>query len=94
MFRQAQELLRAAYAAECHSAQFEQFKDLQPRSHGERGYAQIGAELGMSVAAVKSAVKRFRQKYREALDEVVSDTVLNPEEVKEELAHLVSIYSK
>jgi len=79
--------LREEYAARDQGALFELLQDYQPREPGGRSYAQLGEELGMTEAAVKSAVQRMRQRHRELLREEIAQTVTRPEEIEEELRH-------
>jgi RNA polymerase sigma-70 factor (ECF subfamily) len=79
--------LREEYAARGQTALFERLQDYQPREPGGRSYAQLGDELGMTEAAVKSAVQRMRQRHRELLREEIAQTVTRPEEIEEELRH-------
>ncbi len=58
---------------------------------GEESYAQIGAELGMSLEAVKKAVQRMRHRYYELFREEVAHTVADPTEVEEELRYLCAV---
>lgn len=52
-------------------------------------YADAARELGMSIPAVKMAMHRLRRRYREALRQRVADTVDSPEEVDDEIRHLM-----
>lgn len=52
-------------------------------------YADAASELDMTVPAVKMAVHRMRLRYREALRQRVADTVDSPEEVDDEIRHLM-----
>ena len=79
--------LREEYSVRGQAALFERLQDYQPRELGGRSYAQLGEELGMTEAAVKSAVQRMRQRHRELLREEVAQTVTRPEEIEEELRH-------
>jgi RNA polymerase sigma factor (sigma-70 family) len=79
--------LRAEYAARGQAALFERLQDYQPREPGGPSYAQLGDELAMTEAAVKSAVQRMRQRHRELLREEIAQTVTRPEEIEEELRH-------
>jgi RNA polymerase sigma-70 factor (ECF subfamily) len=79
--------LREEYAARGQIALFERLQDYQPREPGGQSYAQLGAEFGLTEAAVKSAVQRMRQRHRELLREEIAHTVTRPEEIEEELRH-------
>jgi DNA-directed RNA polymerase specialized sigma24 family protein len=63
---------------------------------GEEGapaYAGVAAELGLTEGALKVAVHRLRQHYRELLRTEVADTVARPEDVDDELRHLIAVIS-
>ena len=94
VLRKAMEQLRAEYAANGKMALFDQLKDVQPGEHGERSYAQIGAGLGMTEQAVKNAALRFRRRYAQLLREEIAQTVLEPDEVNEELQHLMQVFAR
>lgn len=70
------------------------FRDLQPHLQGDRQgqpYADVAARHRMSEGAVKVAVHRLRQRYGELLREEITRTVGSPEEVDEELRHLMAV---
>lgn len=90
----ALERLREEYTARDQAALFQLLQDYQPREPGGRSYAQLGDELGMTEAAVKSAVQRMRQRHRELLREEVGQTVTRPEEIEEELRHFRGVLSR
>lgn len=54
-------------------------------------YAQLGARLGMTEAAVKMAVVRLRRRCRLALADQVARTVRRTEDVAYELEHLIAV---
>lgn len=83
----ALERLREEFTARGQAALFERLQDYQPREAGGRSYAQLGNELAMTEAAVKSAVQRMRQRHRELLREEIAHTVTRPEEIEDELRH-------
>ena len=56
-------------------------------------YAQIAAELDMSVGAVRVAVHRLRERYAHFLREEVLRTLHKPEDLEEEIAALFSALS-
>jgi RNA polymerase sigma-70 factor (ECF subfamily) len=73
---------------------FDRLKDLQPGAHGECTYAEIGARLAVSEGAIKSAVHRLRRRHREILREEIARTVSRPEELAEEVRHLIDVVSR
>lgn len=56
-------------------------------------YADIAAELGVSVSAIKSAVSRMRQRYGELVREEVAQTVPNPADIDAEIGYLLTVVS-
>jgi RNA polymerase sigma factor (sigma-70 family) len=85
--------LRDEYLACGQAALFTLLQDYQPREPGGRSYAQLGGELAMTEAAIKSAVQRMRQRHRELLREEIAHTVTRPEEIEEELRHFRALLS-
>ncbi|HEY5912441.1 MAG TPA: sigma-70 family RNA polymerase sigma factor [Verrucomicrobiae bacterium] len=55
-------------------------------------YAEIGARLNLSEAAVKMAMRRLRARYQAILREEIGKTVASPEEVEPELRDLFAAF--
>jgi RNA polymerase sigma-70 factor (ECF subfamily) len=53
--------------------------------------AQTALELGMSEGAVRTAVHRLRQRYGEILRAEVGQTLSRPEDLEDELRHLLTV---
>jgi RNA polymerase sigma-70 factor (ECF subfamily) len=94
VMQRALDRLRQEFVARDQGALFELLQDYQPREPGGRSYAQLGGELGMTEAAVKSAVQRMRQRHRELLREEIAQTVTRPEEIEEELRHFRAVLGR
>lgn len=86
--------LREEFMARDQGALFGLLQDYQPHEPGGRSYAQLGDELGMTEAAIKSALQRMRQRHRELLREEVAQTVTRPEEIEEELRHFRAVLGR
>jgi len=56
-------------------------------------YTQIADELGMSLSAVKVAVHRLRQRYRELLRDEIAKTVVDVEQIDDEIRALFAAFS-
>lgn len=54
-------------------------------------YREVAQELAMSQAAVKTAVHRLRQRFGQVLRAEIADTVSSPEEVDDEVKHLLGV---
>jgi RNA polymerase sigma-70 factor (ECF subfamily) len=59
-----------------------------------RPYDDLAGELGLTEGAVKMCVHRLRQRCREVLRAEVSRTVARPEDVDEELHHLLRVFGE
>ena len=73
-----------------------EFGVLGPFLTAERGaipYAEAAAQLGLSEAAARQAVHRVRRRFREVFREEITQTVAAPEEVNEEIHHLLAALS-
>jgi RNA polymerase sigma-70 factor (ECF subfamily) len=57
----------------------------------ETRYAVVAADLGVTVALVKTTVHRMRAEFREILRREIAVTVSAPHEIDEELRHLVHV---
>ncbi|HTI72951.1 MAG TPA: sigma-70 family RNA polymerase sigma factor [Candidatus Limnocylindria bacterium] len=91
LLKRALDRLRGEYAREGRSTLFEALKDLQPGKHGEQSYATLGPQLGLSENGLKTAVHRMRQRHRQILREEIAHTVSRPEEIDEEIRHLLAV---
>lgn len=56
-------------------------------------YAEIAGHLNLTEGTVKVAVHRLRQRFRELLRAEVAHTVARPEDIDDELRHLISVAS-
>lgn len=94
LIQRAFDRLAAEYATADRSALFEALKDFQPRQPGSLTFAQIGARLGTTEAAVKSAMQRMRQRHRELLRAEIAQTVTSAQEVEEEVRHMRQVLNR
>lgn len=83
--------LRAEHEGSGRIRHFGELKIFLSGEKSERSYAEIGARLAMSEAAVKVAVHRLRQRYRELLRREIAHTLANPGDIEDELRHLVRV---
>jgi RNA polymerase sigma-70 factor (ECF subfamily) len=88
LLRRAQERLRAECAA---AGKLALYEDLGPQRLGDRDLsgAELAARHGMSENAVRLAAFRLRRRYQELVRDEVRQTVATPEELEEELRHLL-----
>jgi|SRR6185503_10965828 len=81
--------LREAYEAEGQGGRFEALKVFLLGGHEPASYAEVARELELTVSAVKSAIYKLRQRYGDAIQAEIAETVSRPEDVEQELAHLL-----
>ena len=85
--------LRQDYASSGRADLFDALKDYLWGEKNLAAYAEAAAALGLSEGAVKVAIHRLRQRYRDLLRAEIANTVASPEEVDEELRHLIDVIS-
>ncbi len=82
--------LRAAYETDGQGSRFELLKVYLLGGEEPAAYAEVAAQLQLTLPAVKSAIYKLRQRYGEAIRAEILETVARPEEVEQELAHLLA----
>jgi len=83
--------LRTEYASLRKEELFEGLKASIWGEAPEDGYRSLAGQLNMSENALRVAAHRMRERYRTLLREAVAQTVAAPEDVEDELRHLVSV---
>jgi RNA polymerase sigma-70 factor (ECF subfamily) len=80
--------LRAEYAED---GRLTLFRELQPFISGDdtERYPQLAARLGMSEGALRVAVHRLRRRYGDQVRVEIAKVVERPEEIEEEVRHLL-----
>jgi RNA polymerase sigma factor (sigma-70 family) len=84
--------LKAEYAAKGKSRLFSKLEPCLVDKPAEGLYAQLAAALDMNEGSVRTAIHRLRQRYGELLRSEIADTVA-PEEVEDEIRHLLAVVS-
>ncbi len=87
-------LLREEYTAGGKGELFEQLKGCVWGEQAGPSYAAIGASLRLSEGTIKVCVHRLRRRCRELLRAEISHTVSRPEEVEDELRHLLAVVGR
>ena len=88
VLEQALTRLRAETRQTDRSRHFDLLNPFLSREAGDGEYAAVGAQLGISAGAVGVAVYRLRQRYRELVRAEISDTLVDPSRVDEEMRYL------
>jgi DNA-directed RNA polymerase specialized sigma24 family protein len=70
---------------------YEQLTEFRLDVPGQRAYADVAEQLGLSESAVKSAIRRLRQRHQELVRDTIAQTVADPAEVDEEIRYLLRV---
>jgi RNA polymerase sigma-70 factor (ECF subfamily) len=82
--------LSGEYARKGQGAQFELLRAFLTDDQDRGAYHQVAEELGMRDAAVRTAVHRLRRRYGELLRQEIAATVVDAEEVDDEIRFLLA----
>ncbi len=85
--------LQGEYEATGKERLFTRLSDFLTGGVEEGSYRLKAQELQMTEGATRVAVYRLRQRYGELFRQAVADTVEHPEEIADEMRHLVSVLS-
>jgi RNA polymerase sigma factor (sigma-70 family) len=83
--------LREEYRSAGNVRFFEQLKTMLMDEPDRPSQAQVATEFDMTENAVKQAFYRFRQRYQTLLREEIAHTVALPNEIEDELRHLIAV---
>ena len=83
--------LRREYSAADKARLFEELKGFIWGDKSAAPYAEIAGHLNLTEGTVKVSVHRLRQRFRELLRAEVAHTVARPEDVDDELRHLIAV---
>lgn len=82
--------LKSEAAARGKAAEFEGLKAFLTAETPAARYADAGATLGLSENAARVAVHRLRRRFRELFREEIAHTLARPEDIDDEIRHLLS----
>ena len=82
--------LRAEQAAAGRAAHFDALAPCLAGRDAEAPHAELAPRLGLSEPALRVALHRLRQRYRQLLREEIAQTVARPEDIDDELRHLIA----
>jgi len=83
--------LKKEYRATGNAFLYESLKELLPDESDAPSRAEIATRLGMTDNALRQAFHRFRHRYQILLREEISHTVADPDEIEDELRHLIAV---
>lgn len=83
--------LKAEMDAAGHAGRYTVLKTYLTDDKGALPYETAAAQTGLSLGALKTVVRRMRLRYGELMREEIAETVEGPEEVEEEIRHLLAV---
>jgi len=83
--------LREEYVAAGKADLYEQLTEFRLDTPGQRGYAEVAIQLGVSESAVKSSIHRLRQRHQQLVREEIAQTLSKPAEVDDEIRYLLGV---
>ena len=86
-------IVRQEYEAHGKEPLFAKLEACLTQTRAAVPYGELAAELHMREGALRMAVHRLRGRYRDLLRSEIAQTVLNEEEVEEELRYLFRVLS-
>lgn len=84
--------LREEYVVANKENLFEELKGGLTGGATQASYKAIAARIGLSEGAVKTAAHRLRKRYAARLQEEIAQTVADPEDVEDEIRHLLAAF--
>ena len=93
VLERAMERVREEYVVSEKADLFEELKEFLSNQKSVP-HAAIAAKYGISVGAVGVTIHRLRKRYAEVLREEISHTVSIPEEIEDEIRHLIAVVGR
>jgi len=91
LFDQALARLREESGQAGTGRHFDLLKDFLSSASSDGAYATVANQLGLSPGTIAVQVHRLRKRYGELVRDEVAHTVTSPDEVEEELRHLLGV---
>lgn len=91
LLKGARTKLRDEYAEAGRVERFRYLEAYLPGGQTTMSQAEVGVALGLTEGTVKQEVFKVRRRFGELLREAVAQTVAHPDEVDEEIAHLIDV---
>jgi len=87
----AETKLRADYAMADNVETFEQLREFLPLGDNATPYAEAAKKLGVTEATLRLLIHRMRKRYGKLVEQAIAHTVSDADQIKAELAHLMSV---
>jgi RNA polymerase sigma-70 factor (ECF subfamily) len=83
--------LRREFAQAGKEGEFDRLKPFLTAERGGIPYGELAAQLGQSEGAARVAIHRLRRRFRELFREEIAQTVSRPEDIDDEVRHLLGV---
>ena len=93
MLRRVRDRLAQEYAAQGRGERFAHLEQFLPGQKGELTYAEAARRLEIAEGTLKSDVNRLKKRYGDILRAEIAQTVSSPDEIANELRHLIAVVS-
>ena len=94
LLEQVRARLRDEYALARPDGRFESLERFLPGEECPLSYAEAAGQWGVAEGTLKSDVHRLKQRYAQLLREEIAQTVARPEEIDDELRHLMVLLGR
>jgi DNA-directed RNA polymerase specialized sigma24 family protein len=94
LLEQVRDRLREEYARAGQAERFALLERFLPGEESPPSYAAAASQSGVVEGTLKSDVHRLKQRYGQLLREEIAQTVACPEEIDDELHHLVAVLAR
>ena len=86
--------LREEFDGRDGKGRFDVLKEFLLSDRGETSYAAAASRIGLSESATKSAIYRLRQRYGQLFADEIAQTIARPEDLDEEIQHLLAVLER
>jgi RNA polymerase sigma-70 factor (ECF subfamily) len=93
MLKGVRDRLQRDYADAGRAERFAQLEQFLPGQQSDVTYAEAAQRLNLPEGTVKSEVSRLKKRYGELLRTEIAHTVSSPDEINDELRHLITVIS-
>lgn len=94
LLEEVRDRLREDYARVGQAERFALLERFLPGEESPPSYAAAAGQSGVAEGTLKSDVHRLKQRYGQLLREEIAQTVARPEEIDDELRHLVAVLGR
>jgi DNA-directed RNA polymerase specialized sigma24 family protein len=93
LLKRVRDRLADEYAVKGKGEHFMHLERFLPGQKAEVTYAEAARGLGLAEGTLKSDVNRLKKRYRDVLRAEIAQTVSGPDEINDELRHLIAVVS-